>query len=213
MPLPKGQLGEEAAQLIGSLLVAQLWAAVQGRSRLPQAKRSLFLAYLDEAKDFLNLPIAVSDMLAEARGLGLGLTLATQHLGQFPKELRDAALANARTKIAFRLPHDDATTLHRLVGSSLSVDDLKRLPAYEFVLHSDATGFEVTTTGTTLPLPAGTGRAGRIRYQSRQRWAMPIEDIDGALMRRQQLEDGGGRRGRRLGPRPLDDGPSSGDAA
>lgn len=73
VPLPKGQLGEEAASLLGSLVMAQLWSAVMERSRIPTTQRSVFMAYIDEAKDFLQLPVGISSMLAEARSLGLGL--------------------------------------------------------------------------------------------------------------------------------------------
>ena len=39
---------------------------------------------IDECHNFLNLPYRIDDMLAEARGFRLSLTLAHQHLAQLP---------------------------------------------------------------------------------------------------------------------------------
>ncbi len=57
--------------------------------------------YLDEFQDFLRLPVDPEDMLAKARGFGLGVTLAHQHLNQLPTRMRQAVLANARPKVIF----------------------------------------------------------------------------------------------------------------
>ena len=37
--LPKGILGEETAQLVGSFIVARTWQAASRRARLPEADR------------------------------------------------------------------------------------------------------------------------------------------------------------------------------
>src|SRR5438132_4813344 len=66
VPLSKGLLGEEAAALIGSLVVAQVWQAVQERAALPQAERPVTFAYIDEFQDYLRLPLNVADVLAQA---------------------------------------------------------------------------------------------------------------------------------------------------
>src|SRR2546430_11815405 len=92
VPLAKGLLREQAAALMGSLVVARVWQAVLRRSGVPQDKRPLTFAYIDEFQDYLKLPMSVTDVLAQARGLGLGLTLAHQHLGQLPAALQGALL-------------------------------------------------------------------------------------------------------------------------
>ena len=46
----------------------------------------------------------MASVLAEARGLGLGLTLAHQHIDQLTPEAARAVLANARSKVLFQLP-------------------------------------------------------------------------------------------------------------
>jgi len=127
VPLAKGLLGEDAAALLGSLVVARLWQAAQGRAGLPPARRHPVFAYIDEVQDYLNLPTDVGDLLAQARSLGLGLTLAHQHLGQLPSELRSGVLANARTKVVFQTTADDARVLAREFDPHLTPADLQGL--------------------------------------------------------------------------------------
>lgn len=80
--LATGLLGEEAAALLGALVVAELWHATMARSGHHASTRRPVMAYLDEWQHFVHLPIPMSSVLAEARGLGLGLTLAHQYLSQ-----------------------------------------------------------------------------------------------------------------------------------
>ncbi|EQD72040.1 hypothetical protein B1B_04105, partial [mine drainage metagenome] len=58
------------------------------------------------------------------------MVLAHQHLGQLPKELRDAVSANARTKVWFSMSPEDAHALSRHVAPEVSEHDLSHLGAY-----------------------------------------------------------------------------------
>lgn len=70
--LAKGAVGVETAQLLGALLVASLWQATLARvATLTSQRRPVFM-YLDEFQDVLKLPLDIADMLAQARGLGVG---------------------------------------------------------------------------------------------------------------------------------------------
>jgi type IV secretory pathway TraG/TraD family ATPase VirD4 len=99
VPLNKGALGSEGASLIGSLLVAQLWRAAQTRSSIAPERRHPVSVFVDEFQDYLNLPTDLADVLAQARGLSVGLTLAHQHLAQLSPSVRAAVLANARSRL------------------------------------------------------------------------------------------------------------------
>lgn len=166
VPLAKGVLGEEAAALIGSLLVARLWQAVMGRAGEPAETRRPVFCYLDEFQDFLRLPTSVADVLAQARGLGMGLILAHQHLGQLPKTLKEDVLANARSRIIFQTAATDAQRLGREVAPYLSPADLQGLGPWEVVVTLAAEGqVAPRATGRTLlpPPPTGFGEAARER--------------------------------------------------
>ena len=64
--------------------MAQLWQAIPARAAVPAAKRHPVLVYIDEVQDYLHLPTDLGDALAQARGFGVGFTLAHQFLGQLP---------------------------------------------------------------------------------------------------------------------------------
>ncbi|MFD0883749.1 type IV secretory system conjugative DNA transfer family protein [Streptosporangium algeriense] len=128
--LPKGVLGDDTARLLGSVILAQVWQAASRRARLGQSRSPAGL-YIDEAHNFLTLPHALSDMLAEARAYRLSLTLAHQHLAQMPRDLRQAISSDARNKIYFALSPEDSHEAERHFTPSLTAHDLVHLDAFQ----------------------------------------------------------------------------------
>ena len=163
--IPKGSLGEDTTKLVGSLVVASVWQAAAARAALPQARRADCGLYVDECQNFLNLPYPLEDMLAEARGFRLSMTLAHQHLGQLGRELRDGISANARNKIFFACSPEDARDLARHTTPRLGEHDLAHLAGYHAAARLLVDGAEAAPfTLTTTPLPAAErGRARTLR--------------------------------------------------
>jgi hypothetical protein len=93
--IARDALGMETARLVGSIVVARTWQAATRRARIPQRHRRDAGLYVDECHNFLNLAYPLEDMLAEARGYRLSMTLAHQYLGQLPKELEEGISTNA----------------------------------------------------------------------------------------------------------------------
>jgi hypothetical protein len=185
VPLAKGVLGEEAASLIGSLVVARVWQAVQRRAALPQGQRPTTFAFIDEFQDYLNLPMSMADILAQARGYGLGLTLAHQHLDQLPGGLQQAVLANARSRVIFQIAAGDARTLARELAPHLAAEDLQGLGAHEVVatLSAGARIAPPVTARTVLP-PPSTGLAAEVRARSRERHGRDRAAVEAAILAR-----------------------------
>jgi len=201
--LASGLLGEEAASLMGALVVAELWHATTARAGVPPAERRPVMAYLDEWQHFVHLPTPMPSMLAEARGLGLSLTLAHQHLDQLSEEARHAVLANARSRVIFQLPSTDARAMSREVAPMLSSDDLSGLGEYEVVCQLFASGTtQAPATGRTRPLPPALADAARVRSSSRDRYGVDRDEVERSIRERQQGSRSGqvGRRSRPGGP-------------
>lgn len=198
VPLTKGLLGEEAAALLGSLLVARLWWAVMRRAGLPPQQRHAVLAYIDEFQDYLNLPTNIGGLLAQARGLGLGLTLAHQHLGQLPPTLRDAVLANARSRVIFQTAASDARVFARELAPHLTAAALQGLGPHHVVVTL-AAGARIAqpATGVTLPPPPATGQAAAVRAHSRERYGRARSQVEAAIRARHGAQRGPGSVGRR----------------
>jgi len=168
--IPKGALGEETTRLLGSLIVARTWQATTARAALPQPQRPDASLVIDEAHNFLNLPYPIEDMLAEARGMRLSMTLAHQNLGQLPRDLREGLSANARSKVFFAAGPDDARDLARHTAPPLTEHALPPLGAYRAAVRLVFRGAHARPfTLATQPLPeAVPGRARHLRTTSRQ---------------------------------------------
>ncbi len=169
--IPKGSLGEETTRLVGSLVLARTWQASTARARTPHHQRRDASVVIDECHNFLNLPYPIEDMLAEARGLRVAITLAHQHLGQLPRELRDGISTNARSKIFFTAGPEDARDLARHTLPRLTDHDIAHLGVFHaaarLVLHGEqAEPFTLRTTPLPHPIP---GRARHIRRAAHTR--------------------------------------------
>jgi TraM recognition site of TraD and TraG len=130
--LAKGKIGEDSANLLGSLLVSTLYLAAFSRAEVPGAERHPFYVYLDEFQSFTTLAIAT--MAAELRKYGIGLTLAHQYLHQLDLDVRHAVIGNAGSLISFRLGGDDASFLAREFTPTFEMRDLMALPNYSIYL-------------------------------------------------------------------------------
>jgi hypothetical protein len=194
--LAKGTLGTETANLLGSLLVSAVWQATLARVTVPAVRRRPVFAYIDEAQDLVRMPLAIADMLAQARGLRLSLTLAHQYLAQLPEPVKAAVLGTVRTQVAFAVEHDDAGVLARRFGP-LTQDDLKGLATYEIAVRPCVSGTTLApVTVTTVPLPEVIRDADALARASRERFGVPRGDVEAAIETRAQVGSGEATLGR-----------------
>ncbi len=181
VPLRKGLVGAEAANLLGSLIVARIWQLAQERSEIDPSRRHPVFLYLDEFQDYLRLPTDLADVLAQARGLGLGLVLAHQHLGQLTTSVRDAVLANAQSRICFRLSADDAARIARNAGV-LDAEDFTQLGKYEVYasILTEGSPTPFASARTAAPRRSRRDSAGAGRDLA-ARWGQAPKDVDQQL--------------------------------
>lgn len=180
--LAKGELGAEAAALVGSIVVALLWQGIQRRAiRIP------VMVMIDEFQDVLHLPQDLASVLAQARGFGVGLHLAHQHLGQLDPRMKAAVLANARSCVAFQSAAEDAATLARRLGGGLTATDFLALPAREAYVSVCEGGANLPPARIrTSPPPPALGSAERVRARSREQYGRRREDVEAAILARHQ---------------------------
>jgi hypothetical protein len=194
--VPEGVLGKDATTLIGQVVLARLWAAVQARSG-----RAFYPVTIDEAPRFLDQPTDLGEVLARSREYGVGMSLVGQSLRQFPDSLREVALNSARTKIAFGTSASDAKRLAEEFGPSVEADFLTGLARFEAIgaVSLGGTVSPPFTFATEALGPAIPGRAQAIRKASRERFGIPRAEIEAAIRDRQK---GGTDRPGPVGRRP-----------
>ncbi len=209
--LPKGEIGEHGAQLVGSLLLSGLWQATTRRAGIPPEDRADATIIVDECHNFLHLPIGIDQVLAEARGCRLSLVLAHQHLAQLPPDIRGAVDANARNKIVFTVAPDDARALTPHFEPIFDHTDLRNRDGYAASVRIIDQGIAIEPFSiTTLPLPPEIpGRAQTMRAAARttaglsaQRRAALRQRAD-LTAARQRHDDPGGHRDSQPGSRPV----------
>ena len=178
VPLNKGTIGSESAKLLGSLIVGLTWTLALSRAKLPPERRHIVSVYIDELQDYLRLPTDLSDALAQARGLGVGITMAHQYRAQLSPELRAGIDANARNKIVFGLNSSDAKEMASM-APELTALDFMNLPRYEvytsFMSDGKATGW---IRGTTFPPEPAIRSSVELRARCQSRYGVPAETVD-----------------------------------
>lgn len=107
--LAKGEIGEDKANMIGSLIVASIEAAAMQRSRLQESNRPDFYLYIDEFHNFGT--DAFVSIFSESRKMRLCLTVAHQFIAQIPESISDAVFGNVGSIVSFRVGANDATRL------------------------------------------------------------------------------------------------------
>jgi hypothetical protein len=177
--LAKGALGGEAAALLGSLILTQLWAAALRRATIKPERRQPAFVYVDEVQDYLRLPTDIGEALVQARGLGVGFVLAHQHLSQLDPRTRSAVLTNARSRVCFQLAPEDARVL---ASGALTSDDLRELPVFEVYAQLVADGaVQPWCSGRTLPPSSPLSNPDDLRQRSRERYGVDRRMVDAEL--------------------------------
>ena len=197
VPLNKGLLGEDAASLLGALLISRLWQAVQRRAQVAPDDRRPIFCYVDEFQDFVALPTPIPDLLAQARSLRFSLTLAHQNLSQLGRDVQEAVLANARSRVIWQPSAADATRLAKEVAP-LTAADLQGLGPHQVVVTLAAGGSDAPpATGRTRPEPLAISGGQEIRERSRQHFGRPRAEVEAEMRRRHERPAASGPVGRK----------------
>jgi len=178
--LSVGRIGEDAAHLLGSLLVSSMQLAAFSRTEKPTP----FTMVLDEFQHFVGGSIPT--VLSEARKYGLSMVLAHQYLGQVPQAIREAIIGNVGTMLLLRVGGADADTLAPEVSPQFSAADLQHLPRYTMIARMTAGGGLLDPfVGTTLPPLVGPGEVTRAQLAaaSHARFGSDAAATDAAIER------------------------------
>lgn len=198
VPLNDALLGPGAAQLLGSLIVAEVWMATLERAAEKEPTKRPGMVFVDEVQQFLNLPTSIADALATARSYGVGWHLAHQFRDQLSPAMRAAFDANARSKVVFALGPDDARDMARM-APRLVVEDFQSLAPYEiYATLVDRGAPSGWFSAKTLPPEKPTGHGDLIRRASRDHYGRAVtNEVPQPTSELPRAEPGSHRRARR----------------
>jgi len=122
-------LSRQDANLLGTLIINELWTSARQRSMEAEAWRRPYFLLIDEAERFVTPDIrSILDM---GSGKGLRLGLFHQHLAQFKAaadlQTYHSVMTNAKTKLVFGgLGRDDARTMaQEIFAGQIQYDEIK----------------------------------------------------------------------------------------
>jgi type IV secretion system coupling TraD/TrwB family protein len=193
VPLQKGVIGPDTAELLGAIVVNELWLAIRERAGTPAEDRTPVMLILDELQEFCRLSVDFSDALATSRSLGAAWHAAHQYREQLSPALRKALQANARSRICFQLSADDARAM--AAGQSvLSPEDFSQLPAFHiYASLLQGNTVQPWASGVTFAPPAPCSDPAVIRRLSRERYGQPLDVVEAefaALLTEEREDDG-----------------------
>jgi hypothetical protein len=181
--LSKGLLGEDKANLLGSLLVAGFELAAMERVEIPEAERSDYFLFVDEFHNFATDSFAA--ILAEARKFRLCLTLSHQYLNQVRESIRHAVFGNVGSLVSFRVGESDAKTIAEEFGSGYTPGHFSSLGNFEAAvkLLTDGEHRQPFTARTLPPLHFRSGRRDTVARRSREKYAIERHVVEGKIHR------------------------------
>ncbi len=178
MRISKGNLGEENAALIGSMVVTKIQQAAMARTSIPEEQRRDFYLYCDEFQYFATDTFA--EILSEARKYHLNLTMAHQYMGQLSHIIRTTAFGNVGTIINFRVGAEDAAILENEYTPVFKVRDIINLGVREFYIKMSVDGeLRDAFSGRTLNVsPPKENYSEEIIRRSREKYARPRAQVE-----------------------------------
>lgn len=175
--LAKGAIGEQASNLLGSLLVSHLQLAAMERGSLPPHQRIPFFVHVDEFQTFSS--DAFASLLSEARKFATHFVLANQYTDQLPLAVRSAVIGNAGSLVVFRVGSGDA----RLLAPEFQPMDGGALADQEPFTAWLRRGIGQDRIFAEPKLYQSLGTREAVISQSRQRFGRPSYIIDKREMR------------------------------
>ena len=137
----------EASGALGTMMITLLWAAA--KSRVKHTYPVATYLWVDEFHNYVTRQF--EQILAEARGFGLGVNAATQSYEQVPDFMQEALEANAWTKLTAALKsRSDARRMEKILD--VPSEQLRTMEKYTWAAQVSADR-QTTDTFTVRSLP------------------------------------------------------------
>jgi hypothetical protein len=172
----KGRLGEEIAQILGSLIVSMV--SISALKREKQKVRPPFMLVADEVHNFIHGG-RFGTLLAESRKYGITLVLASQGMYQLP--IAKDVFSNCPTQITFNVSGEDARAIEENWNEEqIQATHITSLPRYQFYCRTitDAPEAHRIIGWPNIQKRGDEGNATKLIKASIQRWGKSRKEVN-----------------------------------
>jgi hypothetical protein len=191
LDLSIGKIGEDAAALLGSMMITKIQLAAMRRANMKEDDRVDFYLYVDEFQNFATESFAT--ILSEARKYHLNLILTHQYIGQLPEEVAKAIFGNTGTLISFRVGATDAVALVKEFAPVFEDNDMVNLDNHHIYAKMSIDGVtRPAFSAITLP-PASNSNNNKdkIIRVSREHYSRPRDFVEAKIIEAASTESAG----------------------
>ncbi|MCL1976494.1 MAG: type IV secretory system conjugative DNA transfer family protein [Candidatus Bathyarchaeota archaeon] len=161
--LPEGKITTDISNFLGSLILSSIYNAGMSRGDISEEKRQPFFVYADEAYRYTTQ--SIPETLQSLRKFKVFMTLASQYLTQYRRDIQDAITQTCETIISFRVGEDTARTLAKFYPPQHGYQTLMNLPRHLFFVSTPFCGNREYQVLETLDYKTGqTNPEDVIRY-------------------------------------------------
>jgi hypothetical protein len=182
--LSQGLIGDENSYLLGTVFVSKIYQAAMARQAQGKETRKDFFLYVDEFQNFITP--SMSRILSGARKYHLGLILAHQDMQQLVQEdqaLAGSVIANAGTRICFRLGDTDAKRFEDGF-SFFDSEDLQNLETGQAIVRFERPDYDFNLSVSPIK-ETNTEFSKNIRTQviehTRAKYGTPKETVEASF--------------------------------
>lgn len=129
--LPKGRLGSDGVQFVGTLLFNRIIMAAFTRENIRYNERIPYYLYVDEFQNFTSEDMETA--LSESRKYGLRMVLANQTLSQLSSTSQQILLGNVGSQVFFRPGPFDLEVLTPMLKHSITEKEILTIPNFNAI--------------------------------------------------------------------------------
>jgi len=173
--LPEGKITTDIANFLGSLILSAVYNAGMSRENTPEEKRQPFYVYVDEAYRYTTK--SIPEVLQSLRKFKVFMTLASQYLTQYRRDIQDAIVQTCETIISFRVGEDTARVLEKFYPKTYGYQTLMNLPRHLFFVSTPFCGNREYQVLETLDYKTGSNNPDEVISHSLKTYGQKV-DVD-----------------------------------
>jgi len=187
--LPEGKVTTDIANFVGSLILSRVYMAGMSREDTPEEERKPFFVYIDEAYRYTTK--SIPETLQSLRKFKVFMTLASQYLEQYRRDIQEAIPQTCETVISFRVGEHTAKTLEKFYPKEFGYQTLMSLPRHLFFVSTPFCGNREYQVLETLDYKTGPSDPDAVIKESLEKYGrhIDIDELMGEIKRKTVQEE------------------------